>query len=601
MNTRSLLTTLLLALLAIGPGVAQVQDPIADAAYRGSGNALLTMPDRTITEAEFYRFQKTVNRNPFAARGWQTWVQNNENGKLQVLRQELRNMLMVEWLSQVPEASTLSKGELDEKGARMYAASVARDFWSDNVVEKEVVVHDEDIAYYFRKNWKLLATPETATILRVRLKVEEPVGPATRLAARNRLKELRDRAQLEGGLDVLIEEDRALSPDSGGRAITLRRDSVGYDPQIIDSAFTLGVSRVSDVLEVGEELYLVEVVGRTVPGIPTLEEVRPVVERRLRARFLPQQSDYRILKLSKNIFPVNRGIMYSYLQDEIPILRVRNFEITRGEFTELFPEIIGDPANPNKAAISGLVAIMVQSEIILQDLERLGMINNAEYLQALEWARSYLLSNRVRMKRAGEALVAEEDVDRVLRERSAMITPSERRDLWRLAIEPRQRGDLTPEDLRTAQVLNRAHLASIAAQASQQIMERSAIAGEQIFSVPGPVFEKLPRPLDSRYRVRFEFQGTYTPQSAREQLGVNTENVTRGGFSDAVPLPNGGAVAYYVSGILPPVELNPEALRAAARWFAGWQYGEKPATDRINAMEDDGSLRYAFPVSLELR
>ncbi|MDX2175756.1 MAG: hypothetical protein SF028_04735 [Candidatus Sumerlaeia bacterium] len=492
-----------------------------------------------------------------------------------------------------PEEAGLDS-DLVAKGARMLAGNAARQVWEREFVRPGVVIHEEDVAFHYRRNWRDFNTARTANIFRLKLDFPQPLTAEGVEDVRVLARTLRSAALTGGGLEAAIAPMRMRRSEETGRA-ALPFDSPTLDRQTRDVVFSLRPAEVSQPYETADAIYLFEMLSIEGERFPPLSEVEGEIRPLLVEKFVPQQFDYQLLKLSRRARPINRAGMVATLPEDADLFSVRGFGITLGEFRRIFPEIAGPAEAPRRTAVAESVARFVDSEVVAQELERTGLGGDPEFRRAFEVAEALVKADGVRRARRLEIVPTEAEIDAFLRDRSADIVPQDRLEVWRLALGPRRPEALSPGERQSLTLVNRGTLARMTAQAAQQIEERRQIAGDRVFAQPEPIVDNLPRPEDDRVRVRFDLVGTGEPSRIRADLRVSLDASSLGKFSPAVERADGSVASYYVSAVERAAPLDGASLRERARLLLIEELAREPERSRVEKALKDGSIRLLYP------
>lgn len=586
----------LLAGVALGakpPQLVEVPDP----GYRGSADVLVTVGGRSITERDLYLYQLISARDPLVAKDWRKWVESNDDIKLARLRFELRNLLIAQMIA----AESTSPKELrtleTNKGARLLAGEVAKVAWMDGALLSAVVVHEEDVAYEYRRNWREYALPDTLRVRRLRLSLPTPISALALSDARARAAALRERAILQGGIAAILQDEPSLVADPGGREVVIERGDERIDPQLQETLFALRVSQVSEPIETENAIYLYEVIAREEARVPSLDEVRGDIIAELSKRHAPLLLKYKLAKSIPRSRAMDRSKMFRTLPEDVELLRVREFEFTKQEFLDTFPRIAGPPDNPRMLAVATAVRRFLVGELVTQEAEKTGGLNSALYSRGLELADVYIAAEKERARQSAECDPTEDETTSALREYRDRILPKGPRVVWKLALEPRRSRGLSEAERETLAAVAVAQLEDYVRLAGQQLEERRAIAGPVILESPEPVIENLPPPDDPGLKIDFDKEGPLEPQAALEEIGIDLLAYQPGEFTPVRPRNDGGAICYYIGRVLDPPKLDEEELVAAARQWLIDSAADRPVEARLKEMEESGAVRYAFPVN----
>jgi len=580
----------LVLVLASSTTPAAVPDPT----YRGSSATLATVGQRSISESDLYLFNLMTGRDALVAKGWQKAAESGDFVQLAKVRVELQNMITAQMLAASPGARSPLAMSAGTKGARLVAGEVAKIVWMDESLANTVAIHEEDIAYEYRRNWREYALPETLRLRRLRIPIEEPVSAGTIDAARDKARALAEQARLGGGLLPILDANPQYVADQGSREVIIERGEVRTDPQLQQALFALRVSQISDPIEAGNAIYVYELMDRGEARIPSMEEVRGDITAQLHENYVPQVFAYRLAKASRKSRAINRGNMFQHLPEDVELLAVRDFNMTKGEFAELFPRITGPVDAPRVRVISEAVNHMLVGEIVTQELEKDRAANSTMYAQALRLADTWISAEQVRAKAIADADPTEQEVKAAIEEYRESITPKPAKILWKFAVEPRRTRGMSEGEKSTIRVVSAGVLTDYARQAAQQLREREQIAGKLILESPDPVIANLPPPPDESLKVDFEKLGSFEPAQALEDIGVDLSQFSPGEFTPVVERLDGGAVCYYIGGELPPRVLDEDELFQAARNWLIERAADIPVEKRIREMEDTGSIRYSF-------
>ncbi len=581
------------AAIAAKPELIEVPDPT----YRGSDDVLATMGGRPITERDLYLYQLLSARDPLVAKDWRAWVEANDTIKLARLKFELTNLMMAQAIA----AESTTPKELrtleTNKGARLLAGEIAKVAWMDDALLPAVVVHDEDVAFEYRRNWREYALPDTLRVKRLRIPLPTPATALALSDARARAKSLRERAVLQGGIDAILQEDPSLVADAGGREVTIEHGDERIDAQLQEALFALRASQVSDPIETGNAIYLYEVVSREEARVPSLEEVRGDIVADLTRRHAPLLLKYRLARSIPRSRAMDRSRMFRTLPEDVELLRVREFEFTKQEFMDTFPRLVGPPDNPRMLAIATAVRRFLVGELVTQEAEKTGGLNSALYSRGLELADVYIAAERERARQSAECDPTDAETSAALQEYRERILPKGPRLVWKFALEPRRTRGMSDAEQQTLSTVAVAQLEDYVRLAKQQFEERRAIAGPVILESPEPVIDNLPPPDDPGLKIDFDKEGPLEPQRALEEIGIDLLAFEPGEFTPVRPRNDGGAVCYYIGGILPPKVLDDEELFAAARQWLIDSAADRPVEERLREMEASGAIRFSFPVN----
>jgi len=536
---------------------------ISVADFRGGDAVLVQAPGIRITEADLFLYSVVTRLlDPQIATRWKDLTEQEKNRVREVLDLQAQFLMSSR---EAPDSTTASDIEFASRAARIYASPAARILWADKVVRRTVRVFPEDLLYHFAQSPEKFTEETIAVVRRLRVPVPPESTREQREAALVRAQELRVRAATGGGLEPLLAEAPELLVDPPGRLLEVKRNARDIDPQIVTEAFRLGRTQISAPILTPGGYVLVEVVEREEKEPEPLSAVLPRIEADLRANFLPQQFEYLLAEKATDSFGINRARLFQFMPDDADIIRVREFNLTLGEFKAMYPELIGDPDKPNKLAVGALAHDILVGEVVTQEIEKAGLASDPFYLGALEMgAANHRSATYVRAKRA-EIDPLPEEVDAYLAENREKIAPSSARIVWAFSIGVRDVGALSRAELDAMRILMSGYMADMIEDAAGQLRDRQSIASDRGFLDPDKVVTNLSQPSDKRVRTRFEKRGPYTFQNAPLELGVEWDELQVGGFTRPQMLRSGDVVSYYVSEEVPAPNMEEEELLAIAR------------------------------------
>lgn len=592
---------LLLALFAFVITHAGAYPPGMEVAdYRGTGDVLLEAPGYRITEADLFRYAVLTNMvDPESVKEWRELDTAERQRAREALLAYLRGSILAEkWVAE--EQGSAAEASLSDTGTRIFSYPAAELLWADQVVRQEIRIFPEDFVYYYKENPEEFGDPGTVRVRRLRVTFPAPMTLDARNRARAEVEELRAQALREGGLEPLLRERPELLVDPPGRTVAIQRGTSGLDPFLISEAFRLGEAQISEPIPTQLGYVLIEVVERQETSIAPIEEVKDEIEAELALQFLPQQFEYLSTKEVIRARPVNRGNLLQFLPDEVAIMRVRRFELSLGDFKRLFPEVIGDPEEPNELAIMTTVAGAVVGETVLQDLERKGLLGDSFYQDALGEARMLYRSGQYVRKLRAELEPTDDEVVEYFIANQETILPGAQKTVWRFQMEARQASQLSAAELESLRLLMNAYTADLTRQAERQMAERARVNPLTAYDDPAQVMRGLPQPGDRRVRTNFTNLGEFDESRTQRELALPHDDLRVGSFTRPVSMRDGSVVSYFVSAeTVPPLPDEEEELFELATTSLVLKLSEEEATALIDSWEESGDLRFAPELELD--
>src|SRR5690606_24847523 len=215
------------------------------------------------------------------------------------------------------------------------------------------------------------------------------------------------------------------------------------------------------------------------------------------------------------------------------LVRVRDFALTREEFTRLFPEIVGDPNFPSRPAIGGKTGRILSGEVITQDLERQQLLHNHVLYQTAEKLAGeiYAAGTYVRSLRA-ELEPTDAEVREYLEKNREKLTPGSALMVWQFEYSIRNAERLSRGELDAMHILMKSYMGEGIAIAQRQFDERRQLAADRGLIDPDTVMRTIPEPDDLRLRTRFTQVGMLDRQTAGQSIEVPFEQLAFGKFTE---------------------------------------------------------------------
>lgn len=625
---RLLLSLCFLPTLALP--VAAAPELIEYVDYEPTNEPMLVAPDETITEREFFLFALQSGVLPVETAT--QWRELDADGR-GLVREVLVAIYQYYLFSgRYQELREKPPEDLRERALRILSAPVAAKIWADTIVRSTVLLYPEDVIYYYINNPGEFSNPVQVTAARLRVPIPEPVTAEGTTRARDRARELRSLALELGGVEPVLrrfpeflpndgeavgvytmdqdedqaddaEEDAEEDASSGQRRQTGRaagrvdNDSGAangpeQDPQLLASAFNLGLAQISEPIQTRDAFWLMEVVDRSEPEPAPLTEVQKDIEEKLRAEFLPQQFDYLSLRKMLDARATNRGELYFFMPQDADILRVGDFALTAEEFARLFPDRVGIASYAESAGIVGKVNEIIVGEVITQELEEAGLADDPLYAQARQVARIVHQSTEWLRQRRAEMNPSTEEVRSYLKEHREQLFPSRAKRIWRLELSPRDPGTLRPGELDSLQIVMSSFLADLVQQAERRLADRARLSPATAYTQPQAAIDTVSAPRDQRLRMRFVEEGTFNEPQAQFVLNAQWDDLRVGEFSPPVRLRNGGVASYYVSEEVQTQPPPDEMLMELARFALTVLLAEDEVVQRVGTLREQGALEF---------
>ena len=583
------LLALAAALLALAVPRAHAQpEPLQMPWEPDPSHVLATMDGEPVTELDLFLFLDMVGGDPLAIEGWVESARGGSLAAQSILAETIRDFATQRLAARSAPGSPNPTGF--DRMTRVFSHAGARLAFADFVRANEVVVDPIDVAYYYRQNQGQFSSPERAIITRARIPVE-----GSSAAARERALQAREQALRDGGLLTLLEREPGLRMTEPGReAIEVTTVSDTVHPYVRAEAFRLNIGAISEPVDVGSAMILVQVLDRVPAQVRPFEEVRGEIRELLAREFTEDQVTYQLKKKGKFLFPEARADFYPYMEDEFELVRVGDWVLTKGDFRYIYPQYPDAPHEVDPQMAADLNPNR-EGEIMAQALQAEGRAGDARFQQARKLAREAAAAREALRALRSAQLVTDDEIDFFLAGERDSIAPPTSTVLWRVTLEARAR-ELTPERGAQAreQLLNQ--LKAAIPIAERQLAERAALSGPSGLADPTRVLERLVGTSDTR-RLSVQAMGLYEEDIARREFSLRLAELPVGTFS--TPRPSGAArvEAFYASQVVEAAAPTEEDLRVLAREHLVNRRAQQPLREELRRLEASGRLRWSLPGS----
>jgi hypothetical protein len=586
---------LLLALLA-GRLCALPDYPFIEETWRPDrGVVVATFDGEAITQEDVFLWQAIRGRDPMVAR-----LASQSGVDARALRP------LVEAVRDLAEARLLAREAIEagavepwyrEKGSRVLAAPIAFMVFADLVVRPEVTVATDDLLHYYRTNRARFEVPAEVDAVRIRIPLPNPEDSEQRTAALIRADALRAEAIRGGGVTELLARypDLAVEQPVGATMRLVR----GRGPEwrnTMDEVFRMAVSQISTPLVHGDGVYLYEVLNRRPARARPFEEVREEIQARLARRFFRQQLEFHIQRVVEAALPINRVRHYALLEDEMELVLVGGFVLTKGEFATLFPdETANESGRRPSRPLTAATRLVVECEAVTQYLAANGFDSHRGYVRARELA-GVLAAARKALKLEREVPEpTPDDLRAFVQANRDELAPEWTSFLWKLTATPKEARDLGPTERAAIAARMQALLDDVVREAERLLEDRARINGPIVYVSPQFVVERVVRPDQGDFTVTFERAGDFTAAQARRTWSVDLESIAVGRFTPPLPRGDGTVVALYRADQAERAATDEAELLARARTAWRRDLAENPAREKLAELERQGRFRMMVP------
>lgn len=575
----------ILALLIAGcTSLAKAQEDYAwlEDDWRPTEAPVAIINNELVTEEDLFLWQVLQEQRPESVR-----VQVGEMALLQAqnpqaLRKAVESLSETRILAYTPQAEWDLSQEVVEKASRIAAGRVALVVFADLMVRPDVVVTDYDIANYYRQNLERYSEPALIEALALRMPINDPLNPDDRAAGRQRAVDLRRQALTAGGLRALRESHPEL-PDL--EPITVREGEEDIPPEIEAALFRLASSKISSPQLLQEYVVLYEVLSRSPETQVPLEYVAEEITDRLERRIFGQQMQYKLGELVRQTRPINRARHFSVLEDEMMLLQVGDYILTKGEFLKLYPEYQG-LIGKTPDSLNAIIDSIIRGEVVTQYLREEGLLAAPRYERALELAREAVYARNAARQLMREANPGEQEIAQYADANRETLAPGYSRYVWKLEARPRQPDELGPMRRSELQDVIMQRMQPLVTEAERLLEERARISGEVAYVSPQFVLSRLIGAQPGEYVITFNRLGEFTPVQADQRLGIDFSTVEVGDFTTLRRMNDGSVVGYYLADqkAIPAPEREELLRRARQALVRQAAYGPaEKELDRIRA------------------
>lgn len=282
--------------------------------------------------------------------------------------------------------------------AMMHTAAEAT--WIDRVVKPLVIVMSTDVhRYYIAHQDEYLKNPR-AQVRYIYFHVNDMSRLDEQREAEDRLNELR--ARIESG-ELSFEEaarqfSGARSRIHGGLIPAFERGT--HFAEFEFWTFALDTTReMSPVFVSNDGAYLIQLVALIAPERVPLADIEPEIRSTLLHEHV--RSYYRLFsqRLARDRYIENYAPLWDYVELDVSIARVGEAVLERDDLLALYPSAVNMNFVAQDSVILSGTGAWIEGEVVMADLERLGMADSPYLTQAGRIADE-LLAAQARLKSA---------------------------------------------------------------------------------------------------------------------------------------------------------------------------------------------------------
>lgn len=367
--------------------------------YTGNGDTIIASSGEfKLSEKQFYSFLLIKGFNPVYL--YDTYLKTPDKSRAKEiirasLEREIKEFFLSKHLAKNLKASA-TPPTIDELHMKYTLYPIYKCEWISyfikNPQKPKVKVLPEDIRKYYNenKNSKFLIPP------RIHLRFIYKKSPQTETESeRQKIKsQMLEAKQKSTSEDAFADFAKRLSDDpSGQNGGEIPVFAWGSMPSGFEEiAFGLQPGKMSDVVELSNGFYLIYCKEKFPSEPQPIDEVMTEIENELFLKFLKLQYDFEIELLNKKYRPKNEFNLWYALDENDPIIEVRNFKILKNEIRGLFPEIFMAEDKINMDLLGAKCGYIVEHEMIAQEMNKKKLRNLKGIAEGKTIVEDYLIA-----------------------------------------------------------------------------------------------------------------------------------------------------------------------------------------------------------------
>lgn len=508
-----------------------------------STEVIATYNGEPITEIDLYVWMVISQKDALMLPEWKTGRTNAPLSNF--LELTIKDYLQAKAL--FPEASAFDSPQDSllprEKAAHLLANWPASVSYAEELVRDSVEVSERDLQHAYRINLNRFETPEKISYA----KLDVVFGENITVEEGKRRAEIIRNALVSGTpLQQVVEQYKDwLTIESRNKPFFEQQLPANLEPTVLDQLTGLLPGQVSPPVQRARSMRLVQLIARIPKDVLPYVQVREQLRTEVFPTFFKQQFERQIRALLDEGFPLNRVSSLRFMEPEMAMLRLREYELLTSEFLA-FAEEFPFPNAPTdrKEKLRHTAREILRAEAMHQALKQQGLLEQSFYPIAVEQAHWWIARKRLLEAPVGE--VSESELTQYISENRAMLFPFEDYTIWSFSAR-------IPETFRGDSVQRAELMKSLSQQqgdmivrARQLLEERVQIGSPAAYGLPDPVLARLIGASTEPTAFVFQNMGAYTLQEAVTQLGMEPGQLTIGQFTGPREI-NGEQVSYYVA------------------------------------------------------
>jgi parvulin-like peptidyl-prolyl isomerase len=423
------------------PVTATAEHPLFSSTYTGDPKRVLARSRfGNVTEADLYlwmllRESKNKPYLPESLEKARTAAEKSNISK--ALRAEIDDYVfynygMPQFAPKTPAHAT------DELKQHIYALPGYQLAYLLRMVQPQICIQPQDRVKYLQEHRGEVVAPEQWRVRYIMLKSAEEAPIEQRDQVELKLQRLRKQILDEeiSFEDAAKAQSEAPSAEKGGEIPPFRKGELAFEFE--NAAANLQPGGVSEVF-IGPGgfylLQLLEVIPGATASLSDSEQVAKVDEA-LKCQILKSQYTFDLEDVFKRRYMVFKHESWDYWQDDEVIAQVGGFEISKGQFREMFPAVEDDALVKQDEYMSSLLKAMLEREVMAQEVCDAGHSNDPIVSKAFKMALNMVRRDNYAEALYGKLKFGEKAVRNFWDENPELFTPLKMKRVIKVSMTP---------------------------------------------------------------------------------------------------------------------------------------------------------------------
>ncbi|MGF1572020.1 MAG: peptidylprolyl isomerase [Sumerlaeia bacterium] len=590
MLTRLLLLTLILLFTGNVYSLGKHSIPVfQDSWLPNATTSIATFEGESITEEDLYLWLFLTNQDPFIARDWR---QAAENSSLRArLEAAIEGFVEAKLLYPNASANQPQTPLSLNQASHLLASWPAVISYAEQQVRGNVVISENDLLYAYKLNSDRFETPPTVSYNRIDVAIAGGISIQT---ANERATQVRNAVQTGQTPEQILQAyGDWITPDSKLQLTFQEIPTTTLDDATFAVLEKLFPGQVSPPTQRQRSFRLLQLISKTPAKQIPFEQVREQLQREIFPTLYRQQFGLFAVQNVRSRFPLNRVGYLKFMESEMAILRMNDFELSTEEFLAYVNEF-PNPAAPNdrEKKLAYSAEEILQGEGIIQELQSTGLLDSTYYPQAFTYAQWLVARNRFLNAPTDE--ITTDQLNEYVAANQEALAPAFDYTIWAFSAS-------IPETF-VGNATTRADLqrrvnqeqADLILRSRQLLEERASIGSEAAYAVPETVMNRLLRTASNAQYFSFKNLGGFTPSEAASDLGLSQNQLVIGQFSGPRQFGN-ELISYYIAETRPRQIPPMEKLRELAKKKITEEKRLGEVHNRIATAKRQGTLQLNFP------